>query len=146
MRRILVMLCLACIASTVAAQGGRADDAAIRAYVASYASAINKRDAAAVAALFATDGDIVALDEPPAAGREAVRKSTVTQLASWAATRRITLTVRSIRYLAADVAIAEVAAQFNEGSVREDRGTNVLVKRNGVWLLAALRILPAQHP
>ena len=62
------------------------------------------------------------------------------------ASTRITLSVTSIRQLSQDVAIAETFAKFNEGAVRENRGTSVLVRQGGRWLVTALRVYPAQRP
>jgi len=44
------------------------------------------------------------------------------------------------------VAIAEDEAQFSEGPIRANRGFGVMVRQNGKWLLASLRVFPAQRP
>jgi hypothetical protein len=61
------------------------------------------------------------------------------------AARRITLTTLAVRFPIPDVAVAEVAGEISEGPIRRDRGTNIFVKRDGKWLLTALRVLPPQR-
>ncbi len=99
-----------------------------------------------VVATYTLDGDFVFFDGPRVVGREAIRKWTTDDLATMPSTKRITLTVTGIRFLADDIAIAETSARFNEGEARENRGTSVFVRQNGRWLVAALRVYPAQRP
>ena len=133
-------------AAAGATQGTPGDNAAIRANVAAFQTAWNKRDVAGVVATYAPDGDIVVFDGPRTAGREAIRREMEANLSTTPSTKRITLTVSSIRFLGHDVAIADTEARFNEGAVLENRGTSVFVRRNGSWLVAALRVFPAQRP
>ena len=52
----------------------------------------------------------------------------------------------SIRPLTPESAIVDTVARFNEGAVRDNRGTSVFVRRDGKWLVSALRVFPAQRP
>jgi hypothetical protein len=45
----------------------------------------------------------------------------------------------------ASVAIADTTARFSEGEPTQDRGTWVMVRNNGAWRVAALRVLPAER-
>lgn len=125
------------------AQGSLTPDAAIRSQTAAYAAAINKRDAAAVAALFSPDGDLTVMDGPRSAGRAAISEATKKELAAWPATRKIGLMVTTVRTLTPDIAIVESTATFTEGPVQTNRGTSVMVRKDGKWLIAALRVYPA---
>jgi len=144
MRTTIVALTFAFAATTLPAQSRATDEAAIRAHAVAIESAINKRDVAAVVALFTPDGDEINGDGPRVAGREAMRQAQVADFAKWPATMRFTLAVTGIRYLGQDVAIVETTAQFSEGAVRSNRGTWVSVRQGGKWLIAALRVYPAQ--
>ncbi len=129
MRSIIVALAVVCGAATLSAQGRAADEAAIRAHAVAIENALNKRDAAALVLLFAPDGDEINGDGPRVAGREAMRGSTASELAKWSPTMRLALTVTGIRFLGQDVAIVETSARFNEGAVRANRGTWVIVRQ-----------------
>ncbi|MGH9886581.1 MAG: SgcJ/EcaC family oxidoreductase [bacterium] len=118
-------------------------EAAIREHTAAYAAAMNKHDATAVAALFAPDGDQVIGDGSRIAGRAAIRDAAQKELSTWPAARRITLAVTAVRVLTPDIAIAETSATFSEGPVKTNRGTSVMVRQNGKWQIAALRVYPA---
>ena len=145
MRTIIVALAVVCGAATVSAQARTADEAAIRAHAVAIENALNKRDAAALVLLFTADADEVNGDGPRVVGREAMRRSDAADLAKWPPTMRFALTVTSIRFLGQDVAIVETVARFNEGAVRENRGTSVIVRQSGRWLISALRVYPAQR-
>lgn len=145
MRTTIVALTLAFGATALPAQSRATDEAAIRALAVAIESAINTRDVAALVALFTPDGDEINDDGPRVAGREAMRQASVADFAKWPATMRFTLTVTGIRFLGQDVAIVETTAQFSEGAVRSNRGTWVSVRQSGKWLIAALRVYPAQR-
>ena len=145
MRKLVVALAVVCGATTLSAQGRTADEAAIRAHAVKIESALNKRDAAALGELFTPDADEINSDGPLVAGREAMRRVDGAELAKWSPTMRFSLTVTGIRFLGQDVAIVETAARFNEGPVRANRGTWVCVRQGGKWLIAALRVYPAQR-
>ena len=133
-------------AVALGALGAPQDDAAIRGNVAAFEAAVNKRDVAGVVATYTPDGDFVFFDGPRVVGGEAIRKWTTDEFATMPSTKRITLTMAGIRFVGDDIAIAETVARFNEGEVRENRGTSEFVRQNGRWLVAALRVYPAQRP
>ena len=145
MRTTIVALISAFAVVPLSAQSRATDEAALRGHAAAIESAINKRDPAAVVALFTPDGDEINGDGPRHAGRDAMRQSLVADFAKWQATMRFTLAVTGIRFVGEDVAIVETTAQFSEGAVRSNRGTWVSVRQGGKWLIAALRVYPAQR-
>jgi uncharacterized protein (TIGR02246 family) len=75
-------------------------------------------------------------------GRAAIRDAAQEQLATWPATRQFTLVVTGVRMLTPNVAIVETTATFSEGSPQSNRGTLVMVRQRGKWLIAALRVYP----
>jgi uncharacterized protein (TIGR02246 family) len=80
MRAILGVLTIVCASAPLAAQDSGADQAAIRAHIASYAAAINARDAAGVAAIYAPEGDTILGDGPRVSGRDAIRRAVAADL------------------------------------------------------------------
>ena len=141
MRIAFTILLLTCVPVISSSQS--TPETAIREQQAALAAAIDKRDAAAVAALFTMDGDEIFFDQPQLVGPDAIRKSAEERFSTWPATQRFTLTVRKIRVLSPDIAIVDTLATFSEGEMRSNRGTSVLVRQNGKWLTVALRVYPA---
>jgi uncharacterized protein (TIGR02246 family) len=137
-----VALLVACVSSPLVAQRAPASEAPFREHAAAYAAALNKRDATAVASLFAPDGDQVIVDGPRLVGRDAIRDATQRELATWPAARHFTLAVTGVRMLTPNVAIVETTATFSEGLPQSNRGTLVMVRQSGKWLIAALRVYP----
>lgn len=143
MRRTWFCMLVACAPSVASAQGTQAPEAAIREHQAALAAAINRRDAAALALLFTADGDEINVDGPRTDGRDAIRAATQRELATWPSARRFTLEVTGVRMLTPDIAIVETTATFSEGPVQSNRGTSVVVRRDGKWLTAMLRVYPS---
>jgi uncharacterized protein (TIGR02246 family) len=143
---ILALAVVVVAAATSAAQDRTADEAAIRAHALAVEKAVDGRDAAALVALFAPDGDEIVGDGPRLVGREAIRRAQELRQAQRSPTMRFALEVTGIRFLGPDIAIVETVARFSEGPVRSNRGTSVLLRHGGKWLIAALRVYPAERP
>jgi len=79
-------------------------------------------------------------------GQDAIRRTIEAAWATAPATRRATITVERVRSLGPDIAVLDAVARFNEGEPTQDRGTSVVVRRNGVWRTLVLRVLPAAKP
>ena len=75
-------------------------------------------------------------------GPDAIRQNQQKEFASWPTGQRFTLTVTNIRLLSPEIAIVETHATFSEGAVKSNRGTAVLVRQHGKWLIAGLRVYP----
>jgi uncharacterized protein (TIGR02246 family) len=119
------------------------DEPGIRAHIRGLEAAVNSRDFAAFAAQFLADGDLVVVDRQTSSGHDAIRR---TMEAAWAgapSARRASITVDKVRFLNEDIALVDAVARFSEGDPAEDRGTSVVVRRDGAWRTLALRILPA---
>ena len=145
MRIVFVAAVLLLKSAPLCAQGSSKTETAIRTRISALETAWNKRDAAGIAAMYTTDGDVMMIDAPVMAGRTALQAAAERDMPTQPPTLRINITPISIRFLVPDVAIVNTVARFNEGAVKEDRGTWVLVRRNGKWLIAALRVLPAER-
>jgi uncharacterized protein (TIGR02246 family) len=124
-------------------QDRTADEAAIRALIAANEAASNRRDYQGVAATYLVDGEIWGVGHPRISGRDAIARSEEAYWSTAPATRHITMTVESIRFLTPDVALAEITL-VSPGELREI-GTAVMVRRDTGWLTAAVRILGAEE-
>ncbi len=135
--------------TTVAEPDRSADEVAIRAQITANEAAANRLDATAVAATFAEDADFIIGDppriSPRISGRDAIRRAIETGF-STAPPLEVRITVNSIRFLSADVAIVECSGlhRYSTGDVR-DRATFVMVRRDGDWLISAVRVLPVEE-
>jgi uncharacterized protein (TIGR02246 family) len=143
MRLTLVALLLPVVSAQLAAQSSRTAEAAIRQQAAAYAAAINKHDADAVARMFTANGDEIFVDGPRIVGRAAIRADMEKELSTWPANRTFTLTITGVHMVRPDVAIVEGSASFSDGGMAPNRGTQVMVRQQGKWYIAALRVYPA---
>jgi uncharacterized protein (TIGR02246 family) len=130
-------------ASAFAQSGTPADDMAVRARLAAYADARNRRDAHAEALCYTQDGDFRSSAGPFVFGREAVEK----QLVVADPTYRFLLTVGRLRFVTEDVAVVDADLMTGLGErLAPLLGTYVLVKQDGDWLISAARITRPPAP
>jgi uncharacterized protein (TIGR02246 family) len=131
-------------AGPAAAQAPASDDAAVRALVDAYSAARQKGDAAALTALFTADADQLVSSGEWRRGREAVVTGSLASSQQTQGTR--TLTIETVRMVAADVAIADSRydiAQAN-GTTRRMWASWLVVKDGAAWKIAGIRnMLPA---
>jgi uncharacterized protein (TIGR02246 family) len=147
MRRSAVVIGLVvCAVVSLQGQERTADEQPVRQLIQTLGSALNARDYGAAAAVFADDGDLMMPRSRRASGQPAIRALWQESWAGAPAQNRITITVRSLRFLGPDVAIADVTAEFTAGQPSRDRATYVLVRRGGSWKIAALRVMEAEAP
>jgi len=132
------------IPKAAAEQNRSADEAAIRAQIAANQAATNKRDFAGVAATYAPDGDLMRLAGPRVSGRDAIRRAVEAAL-SRTPPGASSRTVDSIHFVSSDVAIIEITQRFSAGDRTQERGTFVMARGDGTWLIAAARVLPAEQ-
>jgi uncharacterized protein (TIGR02246 family) len=142
---ILGVLLLSAAAFATTQGRGAEDETAIRDLVARYVAAREARDASAIRALFTEDIDQLVSSGEWRRGRDGVVSGT---LESSARTRgRRTITVESIRFVSADVALADGRYQIEnqgDGTTRRMWTAFVMVRREDGWKMAAIRnMLPA---
>jgi uncharacterized protein (TIGR02246 family) len=118
-----------------------ADEAAIRALLATNAAATNRRDAAGVAKTYLPDGDLWIVGRARISGVDAIRRNEeefygTPGFQSWEGR------LDTIRFLDPDVAIAEGTGvtTLDSGEIKE-QFTWVVSRPNGVWRIAAVRIM-----
>jgi uncharacterized protein (TIGR02246 family) len=142
---VSVLMLLACSVGTFA-QGSAQDDAAIRALVAKYASARESEDAAAIEKLFTADADQLVSSGEWRRGRESLVKGMLASSRGNPGDR--TITVETVRFVAAGVALADARYEIAASAEREARhmwSTFLAVRASDGWRIAAIRnMLPAK--
>jgi uncharacterized protein (TIGR02246 family) len=137
------------------AQKGHArDEDAIRRLMADYTHASNRHDAKAMSMLWARDGDSVNSTGQVVRGRAEIEKTVAELHSKFFRGARITRTVRAIRFIKPDVAIADgswktVGALGPDGKEYPPlKGlyTIITVKQRGVWLILAARSMMPVPP
>ena len=121
-----------------------AEDAAVRAVVSDYVAARERREPAAVGALFTADADQLVSSGEWRRGRDELVKGTLASSQRTGGNRSIA--VETIRYPAAGVAIADGRYEITGGAGGDRRmwSTFLMVKEQGAWRIAAIRnMLPA---
>jgi len=142
-RSLLLIALVALTTAAAPAPSPSADEAAIRARLAVYAEARNRRDAHAEALCYATDGDFRSSLGPFVFGREAVEKQLVVNNPDY----RFHLAVTHLRFVTPQVAIADADVNTGLGAnLAPLVGVYVMVKQGGEWLISGARIARAPAP
>jgi uncharacterized protein (TIGR02246 family) len=121
-----------------------ANESAIRAMVKEAEAYFNTRNFAAYAAMYIPDGDLIIGDSARHIGRENVKRALDEGWKTQPASCRVILNIDEVRMLSADVAFVEANGDFPGcKEISPNRGTTTLVRRDGEWQIAALRIYHA---
>ncbi len=153
--RAIAVAAIVLISGSLSPVRGQAPDAAqaLRSRVEAFQTAWNAYDASAVAAFFADEADQIMEAGPTIRGHQAIQQWWRDRFASIERGRKIALGVSSIRLITADVALVNTTAkgtggrnaQGQEVPPENDRGTWVLIRQGGQWLITALRVQPAEE-
>ena len=122
--------------------GNEKDLAAIQDLIVENERAYNEGNPEAVASTHTIDGNHIAFDSPLIKGRERIQKLLVERWAS-GSFLEVKTTINGIQLLSADVSIADINVHFPKEEA-EARGTFVMKRTDGKWLIAAARFLPAE--
>jgi len=135
-------------------EGGRSGglsqevDARVSQYVASW----NTHDSRVLADYFTADADMIMGNGPILSGRAAIEGWWRDYFAVQEPERELTIEMQSTRAIAGDVALVNVltttggrTAQGLDLPARKARGTWVLVRQDGSWLISAIRGMPTQQ-
>lgn len=143
----LAAFLIALVAVGVTAQGSdrAADEAAVRAVIQAFLDTREKNDAAALAALLTPDVDQQQTSGNMRSGRDAVVSGSLATQQSTGGRR--TITVDSLRFVGADVAIADGrydSVGRADGTDQRMLTSMVLRREGGAWKIAAIRnMLPS---
>ena len=132
-----------------AAKDAPQDEAAIRAAVKSVEDAWNAHDGKAFAAPFAADADYVVVNGLYIKGREAIEQGHTQIFSTIYKDSRNAATVKSVRFIRPDVAVAHVEwnLEFTAGGERRKAraiNTMVFTKDGGRWSISAFQNTPVQ--
>ncbi len=125
------------------------DEAAIRANVEQMETGWNAHDGKAFAAPFAEDADYVVVNGMHTKGKDAIEKGHIGIFTTIYKDSRNAATIKSIRFLRKDIAVAHVEwnLEFRVGGEMK-RGnaisTMIMIKDNGKWSIAAFQNTPIQ--
>lgn len=130
-------------------QHSNVDEAAIRQIVQQLQDGWNAHDGKAFAAPFAADADYVVISGLKIKGKEVIEKGHINIFATVYKDSHNVATIKGIRFLRADVAIAHVEwnLEFRAGDKLEKKqamNTIVATKENGKWSIAAFHNTPIQ--
>ena len=125
------------------------DEAAIRAIIRGVEDAWNAHDGKAFAAPFAADADYVIVNGGYIRGRDAIEKGHVDLFSTLYKESHNVATIKSVRFLRPDVAVAHVEWKLEfkaGGETRKGHAMNTMVftKENGKWSIAAFQNTPVQ--
>jgi uncharacterized protein (TIGR02246 family) len=151
MRRVMTLTLAACVlalsvqpAETLA-QSKATDETAVRDVVKHYVDARERGDAAAVAALFTEHADQLTSSGEWRRGRDELVRGTLASSKSNSGAR--TIAIKTVRFPAADVAIADgeyVIAATATAAARNMWTSFVMIRAGGRWRIDAIRnMLPA---
>src|SRR5580704_2920597 len=117
-----------------------ADTAAIKQCVAAFADTWNSHDAHGVAMHYVEDGDFSSIKAEASHGRKELEDHYTTIFTTFLKNAHTTDTVRSIRFLAPDLASVDIDWLVTEpsapgGVLRKGLLTWMLSKRNGQWMI-----------
>jgi uncharacterized protein (TIGR02246 family) len=152
MRAVFAVLAVFCVlgvnvqvAPSRVAQGKGGDEAAVRDVVSNYVAARDRGDAAAVAAVFTEHADQLTSSGEWRRGRDVLVRGTLASSKANSGAR--TITIKTVRFPAADVAIADgeyVIAATSTAQARKMWTSFVMIRSGGRWRIDAIRnMLPA---
>ncbi len=145
---LLAVMAAAVAAPVVAQSGDRAvDEAAVRATIQAFLDTREANDAAALGALLTEDVDQQQTSGNVRRGREAVVTGSLTTQQSTGGRR--TITVDSLRFVSADVAIADGrydSVGRADGTDQRMLTSMVLRREGGAWKIAAIRNMLPSNP
>jgi uncharacterized protein (TIGR02246 family) len=140
-RAVLLLLTFSAAGSRAqTASNHDADTAAIKQFVANFADTWNSHDAHGVAMHYVEDGDFSSIKAEPSHGRKELEDHYNTIFTTFLKNAHTTDTVRSIRFLAPDLASVDIDWLVTEpsapgGVLRKGLLTWILSKRNGQWMI-----------
>lgn len=154
MRRAFAVTAVLCVlalsvqfAPAGLAQSKGGDEAAIRDVVTNYVAARERGDAAAVAAVFTENADQLTSSGEWRRGRDQLVRGTLASSKTNSGAR--TITIKTVRFPAADVAIADgeyVIAATASAQARNMWTSFVMIRSGGRWRIDAIRnMLPASQ-
>ena len=119
------------------------DESAIRETISAAAAALNARDFAGYAEMFAEEGDVLSYGGPKVTGRAAIQDDMVKAWKVQPASCRVALKVEAVRFVSANLALVDVPASFSGcKGWSTNYGSSVMQRVGDRWQSAGLRVAP----
>ena len=145
---IAVIICVAPTVRVAHAQSGTVSEE-LNARIKQYIDTWNSHDAADLAEYFTADADMIMGNGPLLDGRKAIQSWWRDYFAVPEPERRLAIEIKAIRPLTVEVVLVNEqtttggrTARVPELPARKARGTWVLLRQDGDWLITALRGMP----
>ncbi len=149
---IKLFLTLALVFYSINCSASDKDSTEVLTQVEKYRKVWNTHDAAALALFFTEDADFIMGNLPLINGRDGIQNWWQNYFNGQEPERGLTITVNSLRIIAPDVALVNVATttggQETQGEKlksRKARGTWLLQRQNGNWLITAICGMPTER-
>ena len=146
------LLTLAVVFYSVNCPASDEDSSAVLTQVEKYQSVWNTHDAAALSLFFTEDADFIMGNLPLINGREKIQNWWQNYFNRQEPERKLMIDVISLRIIAPNVALINVGTttggKDSEGKellARKARGTWVLLRKDGDWLIIAMRGMPTEE-
>lgn len=136
----LVAVLASALHASAQAQTAGGDDAALRDNVRQLEAGWNAKSGAAFAKPFADDADYVVINGMQIKGREEIAKGHQRIFDTFYKDSTLSLSVKQVRMLRADVAVVHVSGHLKSTEGESDAViTLVMTKENGAWKIAAFQ-------
>ena len=148
---VLILVTFAAASYAQTTSTANTDEAAIRQIVQQVQDAWNAHDGKAFAAQFATDADYVVVNGMYSKGREAIEQGHTAIFTGIYKDSRNVATVKGVRFLRPDVAVAHVEWNLEfkmNGETKKGHAMNTMImtKEGGKWSIAAFQNTPIEPP
>jgi uncharacterized protein (TIGR02246 family) len=146
---VLMMTCTTGLSASLITRADEADEAAIKAIFKQMEDGWNAHDGKAFSAPFAADADYVVVNGMHLKGREAIEKVHTGIFTTIYKESHNQATVKSIRFIRPDVAVAHVEWQMQPNPKAEKAramSTFILTKDSGKWSITAFHNTPIALP
>lgn len=149
---IIIAWVFIAVFSCLAAAQTVEDSTTLLAQVEKYKSVWDTHVPAALVELFTEDADFIMGNQPLINGRKAIKNWWENYFNKQEPERRLTIDINSLRIMTDDIAIINIitttGGKDKQGNVllkRKARGTWVMYRQNGDWLIAAMRGMPTEE-
>jgi uncharacterized protein (TIGR02246 family) len=149
---IQILLTLAVVFYSVNCPASDGDSTAVLKQVEKYQNVWNTHDVTALAVFFTEDADFIMGNMPLINGRDGIKNWWQNYFNRQEPERKLMIDVISLRIIAPNVALINVGtttrgkdSKGKELLARKARGTWVLLRKDGDWLIIAMRGMPTEE-
>ena len=147
-----VIVAVSIIMAGVAEAQTKGDSTEVFAQIEKYRSVWNAHDAGVLAEFFTEDADFIMGNQPLIRGREGIQNWWLNYFTRQEPERGLSIIVNSFNIITSDIALVNVTTTTGGQDIkgekllnRKARGTWVMHKENGTWLIVAMRGMPTEE-